>query len=40
MQSGSLAEDQVYNSDLERTGPKNLPEFEEKDELIEDPWSL
>lgn len=40
IQAGSLIEEQGYNSDLERPGPGNISEFEERDELTEDTWNL
>jgi len=35
MQSGSLAEEQGYSLGQERFGSSDVPEFESKDELIE-----
>jgi hypothetical protein len=40
MQAGSLVEEQGYNSDLEKPGPGCIPEFDEKDKLTENTWSL
>jgi hypothetical protein len=40
MQAGSLAEEQGYNLGPERPGPSGVPEFEERDQLKENTWSI